>query len=143
MTSKALRSYNKRALERQSIKDREVKKMERKTKREMFNIIKAGMADNAEVVAFVDHELELLAKKNSAERKPTVNQLDNKKIKKVVLEGIGANSYTITEIIKNVLANTEWADLTCSRMTAIATQMAEDGDLIREVVKRKAYYKKA
>ena len=117
--------------------------MERKTKREMFNIIKAGMADNSEVVAFVDHELELLAKKNSAERKPTVNQLDNKKIKKVVLEGIGANSYTITEIIKNVLANTEWADLTCSRMTAIATQMAEDGDLIREVVKRKAYYKKA
>ena len=117
--------------------------MERKTKREMFNIIKAGMADNAEVVAFVDHELELLAKKNSAERKPTVNQLDNKKIKKVVLEGIGANSYTITEIIKNVLANTEWADLTCSRMTAIATQMAEDGDFIREVVKRKAYYKKA
>ena len=109
----------------------------------MFNIIKAGMADNAEVVAFVDHELELLAKKNSAERKLTVNQLDNKKIKKVVLEGIGANSYTITEIIKNVLANTEWADLTCSRMTAIATQMAEDGDLIREVVKRKAYYKKA
>ena len=118
--------------------------MERKTtKREMFNIIKTAMADNAEVVAFVDHELELLARKNSAERKPTVNQLDNKKIKKVVLEGIGTNSYTITEIIKNVLADTEWADLTCSRMTAIATQMAEDGDLIREVVKRKAYYKKA
>ena len=118
--------------------------MEKKTtKREMFNIIKTAMADNAEVVAFVDHELELLARKNSAERKPTVNQLDNKKIKKVVLEGIGTNSYTITEIIKNVLTNTEWADLTCSRMTAIATQMAEDGDLIREVVKRKAYYKKA
>ena len=107
--------------------------MKQKTKKEMFNIIRAGMADNAEVVAFVDHELELLARKNSAERKPTVNQLDNKKIKKVVLEKIG----------KNVLANTEWADLTCSRMTAIATQMAEDGDLIREVVKRKAYYKKA
>ena len=117
--------------------------MEKKTKEEMFNIIRAGMADNAEVVAFCDHELELLAKKNNAERKPTINQLDNKKIKKVVLEKIGTNSYTITEIIKNVLANTEWADLTCSRMTAIATQMAEDGDLIREVVKRKAYYKKA
>ena len=118
--------------------------MEKKTtKREMFNIIKTAMSDNAEVVAFVDHELELLARKNSAERKPTVNQLDNKKIKKVVLEKIGTHSYTITEIIKNVLADTEWADLTCSRMTAIATQMAEDGDLIREVVKRKAYYKKA
>ena len=118
--------------------------MEKKTtKREMFNIIKTAMSDNAEVVAFVDHELELLARKTSAERKPTVNQLDNKKSKKVVLEKIGTNSYTITEIIKNVLANTEWADLTCSRMTAIATQMAEDGDLNSDVVKRKAYYKKA
>ena len=117
--------------------------MERKTKKEMFNFIKSKMADDAEVVAFCDHELELLERKNSAERKPTVNQLDNKKIKKVVLEKIGTNSYTITEIIKNVLANTEWADLTCSRMTAIATQMAEEGDLIREVIKRKAYYKKA
>ena len=115
----------------------------KKTKKEMFNFIKSKMADYPEVVTFVDHELELLERKNNAERKPTVNQLDNKKIKKVVLEGIGANSYTITEIIKNVLANTEWADLTCSRMTAIATQMAEDGDLIREVIKRKAYYKKA
>lgn len=117
--------------------------MEKKTKKEMYNIIKSKMADNAEIVTFCDHELELLERKNNAERKPTVNQLDNKKIKKVVLEGIGTNSYTITEIIKNVLANTEWADLTCSRMTAIATQMAENGDLIREVVKRKAYYKKA
>lgn len=117
--------------------------MERKTKKEMFNFIKSKMTDDAEVVAFCDHELELLERKNSAERKPTVNQLDNKKIKKIVLEGIGANSYTITEIIKNVLVNTEWADLTCSRMTAIATQMAENGDLIREVIKRKAYYKKA
>ena len=117
--------------------------MERRTKKEMFNFIKSKMSDYTEVIAFCDHELELLERKNSAERKPTVNQLDNKKIKKVVLEKIGTNSYTITEIIKNVLANTEWADLTCSRMTAIATQMAENGDLIREVVKRKAYYKKA
>ena len=117
--------------------------MERKTKKEMYNFIKSKMADDAEVVAFCDHELELLERKNSAERKPTVNQLDNKKIKKIVLEKIGTHSYTITEIIKNVLVDTEWADLTCSRMTAIATQMAEDGDLIREVVKRKAYYKKA
>ena len=117
--------------------------MERKTKKEMFNFIKSKMADDAEVVASCDHELELLERKNSAERKPTVNQLDNKKIKKVVLEKIGTNSYTITEIIKNVLADTEWADLTCSRMTAIATQMAEDGDLIREVIKRKALDKKA
>lgn len=115
--------------------------MERKTKREMFNIIKAGMADNAEVVAFVDHELELLAKKNSAERKPTVNQLDNVKIKKLIKENIGANRYTITEMIKALLKDTEWAEITCSRLTAICTQMVEEGDLVRDVDKRKAYYR--
>ena len=75
--------------------------MEKKTKKEMFNIIKEAMSDNAEVVAFVEHELELLAKKNSAERKPTVNQLDNAKIKKVIVDGMeSGKGYTVTEIIK-------------------------------------------
>lgn len=115
-----------------------------KTKKEMFNFIKSKMADNAEVVTFCDHELELLAKKNSAERKPTVNQLDNAKIKKVIVDGMeSGKGYTVTEIIKTILAGTEWRDLTCSRCTAIVTQLAESGTLIRNVEKRKAYYSKA
>ena len=118
--------------------------MEKKTKKEMFNIIKEAMSDNAEVVAFVDHELELLAKKNSAERKPTVNQLDNAKIKKVIVDGMeSGKGYTVTEIIKTILAGTEWHELTCSRCTAIVTQLTEAGTLIRNVEKRKAYYSKA
>ena len=119
-------------------------KIKQKTKKEMFNIIRAGMADNAEVVAFVDHELELLAKKNSAERKPTVNQLDNAKIKKVIVDGMeSGKGYTVTEIIKTILAGTEWSELTCSRCTAIVTQLTEAGTLVRNVEKRKAYYSKA
>ena len=118
--------------------------MERKTtKKEMFNIIKTAMSDNAEVVAFCDHELELLERKNSAERKPTVNQLDNKKIKKIIADNIGDKRYTITEMTKSLLSGTEWADITCSRLTAICTQMVESGVLARDVVKRKAYYRKA
>ena len=119
-------------------------KMKQKTKKEMFNIIRAGMADNAEVVAFVDHELELLAKKNSAERKPTVNQLDNAKIKRIIVDGMeSGKGYTVTEIIKTILAGTEWHELTCSRCTAIVTQLTEAGTLVRNVEKRKAYYSKA
>lgn len=115
-----------------------------KTKKEMFNIIKEAMSDNAEVVAFVEHELELLARKNSAERKPTVNQLDNAKIKKVIVDGMeSGKGYTVTEIIKTILAGTEWHDLTCSRCTAIVTQLTEAGTLVRNVEKRKAYYSKA
>lgn len=118
--------------------------MEKKTKKEMFNFIKSKMSDYAEVVAFCDHELELLAKKNSAERKPTVNQLDNAKIKKVIVDRMeSGKGYTVTEIIKTILADTEWHDLTCSRCTAIVTQLTEAGTLVRNVVKRKAYYSKA
>ena len=118
--------------------------MEKKTKKEMFNFIKSKMADNAEVVVFCDHELELLAKKNSAERKPTVNQLDNAKIKRIIVDGMeSGKGYTVTEIIKAILAGTEWSELTCSRCTAIVTQLTESGALVRNVEKRKAYYSKA
>ena len=118
--------------------------MKQKTKKEMFNIIRVGMADNAEVVAFVDHELELLERKNSAERKPTVNQLDNAKIKRISVDGMeSGKGYTVTEIIKTILAGTEWHELTCSRCTAIVTQLTEAGTLVRNVEKRKAYYSKA
>ena len=116
----------------------------KKTKKEMFNFIKSKMSDYAEVVAFVDHELELLERKNSAERKPTVNQLDNAKIKKIIVDRMeSGKGYTVTEIIKTILADTEWHDLTCSRCTAIVTQLTEAGMLVRNVEKRKAYYSKA
>ena len=116
---------------------------EKKTKREHFAELRILAAGNAELIAFIDHEVELLNKKNSAERKPTINQMDNAKIKKIIADNIGDKSYTITEMIKALLGGTEWADITCSRLTAVCTQMAESGVLVREVVKRKAYYRKA
>lgn len=113
----------------------------KKTKREHFNELRVLANGNDELIEFIDHEIELLNKKNSAERKPTANQLDNVKIKKIIKENIGTNRYTITEMIKALLNGTEWAEITCSRLTAICTQMVEEGDLVRDVDKRKAYYR--
>ena len=113
----------------------------KKTKREHYNELRVLANGNDELIEFIDHEIELLNKKNSAERKPTANQLDNVKIKKIIKENIGTNRYTITEMIKALLNGTEWAEITCSRLTAICTQMVEEGDLVREVDKRKAYYR--
>ena len=113
----------------------------KKTKREHFNELRVLANGNDELITFIDHEIELLNKKNSAERKPTINQLDNAKIKKLIKKNIGTNRYTITEMIKALLSGTEWAEITCSRLTAICTQMVEEGDLVREVDKRKAYYR--
>ena len=116
---------------------------EKKTKREHFAELRVLAAGNAELITFIDHEVELLNKKNSAERKPTINQMDNVKIKKIIADNIGDKSYTITEMIKALLSGTEWAEITCSRLTAVCTQMVESGVLKRDVVKRKAYYRKA
>ena len=113
----------------------------KKTKRERYSELRVLANGNDELIEFIDHEIELLNKKNSAERKPTANQLDNVKIKKIIKENIGTNRYTITEMIKALLNGTEWAEITCSRLTAICTQMVEEGDLVRDVDKRKAYYR--
>ena len=116
---------------------------EKKTKREHFAELRILAAGNEELITFIDHEVELLNKKNSAERKPTINQMDNVKIKKIIADNIGDKRYTITEMIKALLSGTEWADITCSRLTAVCTQMVESGVLVREVEKRKAYYREA
>lgn len=90
---------------------------------------------------FINHEVELIVKKNSAERKPTANQLENEKIKNYVLNNmVKGQEYTATELIKNVLSSTEWAELSVSRMTAILTQLVEDNSIIRDYKKRKALF---
>ena len=56
------------------------------TKREMFNEILTVVADNAEMVEFINHEIELLNRKSSAVRKPTKNQLENEGFKADIVD---------------------------------------------------------
>lgn len=53
------------------------------TKVERYQILKgyAQEHNDADSIAFIDHEVELIEKKNKAERGPTVNQVENKEIK--------------------------------------------------------------
>lgn len=116
--------------------------MEKKiTKKEMFAKIKEVVAAYPEMVEFIDHEVELLNKKNSAERKPTANQVENEKIKDFLLANMTAGKeYTATQLIKEVLADTVWKDLSVSRVTAIVTQLVQDNSLVRDYKKRVAYF---
>ena len=58
------------------------------TKKEMFAVIANAMADNAEVVEFCNHEIELLSRKRSKSSKPTAKQIENEGIKAEILEVI-------------------------------------------------------
>lgn len=116
-----------------------VKKM---TKKDYFAILRAtypASADNYdEVIAFIDHEVELLNRKNSAEKKPTAQQTANESIKTAIAEGMEPNRlYTVTEIQKEIA---ECAELSNQRVSALLRQMKEDGIVTRTEDKRKAYF---
>ena len=107
------------------------------TKREMFEQIKTHLTDPAEV-AFVEHELELLAKKNSGEKKPTAQQVANDGIKTAIAEGMTPNRlYTVTELIKEI---PDCAELSKRRVSAGLRQMVADGTVVKTVDKRKSYF---
>ena len=79
-------------------------------------------------------------KKNSAEKKPTATQVANEGIKAVILDTLGEKSMTITEIQK---ANSELAELSNQKISALIGQMVKSGSVKREEIKRKAYFSKA
>ena len=116
-----------------------VKKM---TKADYFRQILANYPLNEDEKAFVEHELELLAKKNSAEKKPTAAQVANKGIKDAIYNNMQENRlYTITELIKEV---PECAELSNQRVSALVRQMYDCAEPVLERMeeKRKAYFRK-
>ena len=72
------------------------------TKAQKFAMLRAipAVAENAMLVEFIDHEVELLTKKNSADKKPTAQQVANAGIATAIIEGMEPNRlYTVTEVI--------------------------------------------
>ena len=79
-------------------------------------------------------------KKNSAERKPTATQTENVGLKSAILVGMASGkAYTIGDLMKEIPA---LADLTNQRVSALVRQLKDDGLVVREEIKRKAYFTK-
>ena len=92
-----------------------------------------------QMVEFATRRLELLEKKNSAEKKPTAQQEANAAIKTAVLTTMAdGKKRTVTELLKDVDGLPE--DMSNQRMSALVRQMVEAGLVMREEIKRKAYF---
>ena len=112
-----------------------------KTKREYFAELKTIVADNADLVAFIDHEVELLDKKNAAPKKATVNQTENEHIKDFILANIGDRKMTCTQIFKEILGDYQTEKpLTVQRVSAVLAQLVEDNSIVKSYDKRVAYF---
>ena len=113
------------------------------TKRERFaqlmEIVKASDVENsAELVSFIEHEVELLTKKNSRSGKPTKTQVENEAIKTQIvsiLERVG-KPMTVTQL----LAENELADLSNQKVSALLTQLRKSGEVVRTTEKKVAFY---
>lgn len=112
--------------------------MTKVTKKEMFEMLKgvAGVAENADMVAFIDHEIELLNKK-SANKKATKTQEENVGIKAEILNVLTADGATVSDIqtksdVLSALSN--------QRVSALLRQLVESGQVVKTVDKKKSYF---
>ena len=98
---------------------------------------------NCEIPADVKEKLENIKasidKKNSAERKPTATQTENVGFKSAIVDYLATcdKAQTIGDIMKGCA---EVSELTNQRVSAIVRQLKDDGIVVREEIKRKAYF---
>ena len=103
------------------------------TKKEMFTMIKAQVKDNADMVAFINHEIELLDKKAS-NKKATKTQEANVGIKSTILAVLeGGKSMTVTEMQG---ASAELGELSNQKVSALVRQLVEAGEVVKTIDKK-------
>lgn len=114
------------------------------TKREKFEMIAKidAVASNPILAEFVEHELDLLAKKNaSGVGKQTATQKANEELKSAILDEMAKEPnrlYSISEMIKVFPCCN---DLSLPKVTAVVTQLSKANVVERVEEKRKAYFR--
>lgn len=121
--------------------------MEKMTKKEYFAKIKELLANESEIVAFCDHEIELLAKKN-ASRGETKTQKENAILNEQILN-ILANvetAKTITELINeteigNITFGKDNKAMSNQKLSRLLNDLAKANKVVRTETKGVAYFK--
>lgn len=111
------------------------------TKREMFAAIMNRVADDAEMTAFLQKEIELLEKRAS-NKKPTAKQKENEVFKAEILDMLQREDVpmTVSDIRENVPSI---AQLTTQRISAMLTALVKDEKVVRSYIKKVAYFSRA
>lgn len=128
----------------------------RLTKRDFFNAALSSLDMNAEftipkgdgfvkiscsdMADFYKHELELLDRKNTVDKKPTATQVANEGIKadiKAFLDAHKGEKFTVSALMKSVPAIAEASN---QKVSSLVRQMVLDGQADRIEDKRKAYF---
>ena len=118
--------------------------MKKLTKKEMLVNLKANYNLTADEIAFIDHEIELLEKRNSKKSDmPTAKQLANMDYKDAILEFLADHSdekFTITDLWKQVDVLANDSSMSNQRVSSLVNQLKKEELVKREEIKRKAYF---
>ena len=114
------------------------------TKREKYEQLKAipAVAENEMLVEFIDHEIELLDRKNvtkDGEKKPTAKQTENEAIKGEILNYMEMGTkYTVSALLEGV--SNQPADMSHHRMVALLKQLVDGEALTKTKEKGVTYF---
>ena len=112
---------------------------ERKTKREYYAELREIVTDNADLVAFIDHEIELLDTRKTADRKPTKVQVENETFKASIVEYLTETDAPQT--IKQIQAGVpELSELSNQKMTHLLSALVNGGVVTKTYEKKVPFY---
>ena len=121
--------------------------MEKKiTKKEMFaQVIAMAQGEEVsvsadEIVAFAEHEIELLNKKaGSKSKKETANDAENARLMEVIVETLigSEKAMTVSELMT---ANVELGELSNQKVSALMKKLVDGGRVQKSTDKRKSVF---
>ena len=121
--------------------------MKKMTKREKFELLLTigEVAENTMLVEFINHELELLDKKNASSkdgiRKPTKTQQENEVLQDLILQSMEDEKlYTISDLQAEI---SELAELSNQKVSALLKKLVDTKKVIKTLEKRKTFFQKS
>lgn len=115
------------------------------TKREMFAMVsavveKAEIENKAEMLKFIEHEIELLEKKSSKSGQ-TKTQKENVLLMEQLETALAEMNEPVTISEFQEKSGHAIADLSNQKLSALLKKLVEKGSVVRTVEKKKAYFK--
>ena len=108
------------------------------TKTDLFNAILNGYNLTAEHKAFIEHEVELLAKRNARKsEKPTKKQIENEGIKADIISLLSEAEEPMTATSIGAALPTP---ISVWKASALLKQMVDAGTVVRGAIKRVSYF---
>ena len=120
------------------------------TKKDRYNTLLSipAVAEDADMVAFIEHEIELLDKKNSAERKPSEKQVaktaHDAELRFAIVNEMEMNTlYSASDLVSTLPTLSAEPDLSVAKVHYLMRDLLTDGSVVKVTEKRHTFYKLA